>query len=308
MSEPTLLVLAAGMGSRYGGLKQLEGVGPNGETIMDYSIYDAIRAGFAKVVFVIRRDFEEEFKTQVGSKYEGRIQVHYVFQDLADIPEGFSIPEGRKKPWGTAHATWIARECLTEPFGIINADDFYGKQSFEILGNYLRTLEEAQPEGDLNEYGMVGFELRHTLSDHGHVTRGICQANDQGYLEAVVETEGIEKSGENGAKCPNPDGSNRELTGDEVASMNLWAFPTEFLEHLGPRFEMFLREQGQELKSEFFLPVVVNDLINDGEARVKVLHSPESWFGVTYQEDRPMVEQGLQSLIQQGVYPQKLWG
>jgi len=293
----TLLVLAAGMGSRYGGLKQIDPVGPNGETIIDYSIYDAQRAGFDRVVFVIRHDIETQFKEIVGARFEKNIAVDYVFQELDQLPPGFSVPAGRKKPWGTGQAILMAAEVIREPFAAINADDFYGPDSFRQLAGHLRLGND--------DYAMVGFTLRNTLSEFGSVARGVCRADGKQYLESVTEVVGIEKDG-TGAKYQGAQGTVR-FTGDEVVSMNMWGFNPGLFEHLRRQFVEFLKQQGQQEKSEFYIPLAVNDLVAAKRARVKVLPTSDSWFGVTYREDRPRVSHGIRNLIQRGDYPQKLW-
>ncbi len=304
LNNPTLLVLAAGIGSRYGGLKQIDPIGPSGETIIDYSIYDAIRAGFGKLVFVIRHAIEDDFKATIGKKFEDRIPIEYAYQELDKIPEGITIHPDRKKPWGTGHAMMVAEEVIGDDnFAVINADDFYGAASFQELADYLKTAQD----GDLAEYSMVGFILRNTLSDHGSVARGVCQRSEAGYLENVVEVTKIEKDGDHAAKYPDENGQMQPLTGDEIVSMNFWGFTPSIFEHLKSQFATFLQERGQEEKSEFYIPTVVNNLITAQEARVKVLSSTASWFGVTYREDRPTVIEEVRKLVSQGVYPEKLW-
>jgi len=298
MKNLTLLVLAAGMGSRYGGLKQIDPVGPNGETIIDYSIFDAQRAGFNKLVFVIRHDIEKQFREIIGSRFEKKIAVEYVFQELEKLPSGFSVPAGRTKPWGTGQAILMAAEAIREPFAAINADDFYGAHSFKVLADQL------QAGGD--DYAMVGFILRNTLSDFGSVARGVCRANGSQYLESVTEMIGIEKAG-GGARYKDATGTVLKLTGDELVSMNMWGFTPTLFGHLREQFTAFLKAHGQELKSECYIPGVVNDLVAAKRARVKVLRSSDSWFGVTYREDRPFVMDGIGKLIAHGDYPPRLW-
>jgi NDP-sugar pyrophosphorylase family protein len=290
--QPTLLVMAAGMGSRYGGLKQIDPVGPGGETMIDYSIYDALRAGFARLVFVIRHDIEAPFREVIGGKFEKRIAVDYVFQELDKLPPGFSIPPGRTKPWGTTHAILMAQEVVREPFAAINADDFYGRESFQVMADFLRA------EG--SDHAMVGYTLRNTLSEHGSVSRGVCECDANGYLRAVTELTKIEKHGR-GARA-----GERVLSGDELVSMNFWGFRPAVFPQLREHFDAFLRLSGQELKSECFIPTTVNDLVASGAARVKVLRTPASWFGVTYKEDKPQVIDSIQDLIARGDYPEKL--
>jgi UTP-glucose-1-phosphate uridylyltransferase len=298
MTKPTLLVLAAGMGSRYGGLKQIEPVGPNGETIIDFSVFDALRAGFGRLVFVIRHDIENQFKELVGSRFEKKIPVEYAFQELDQLPPGHSVPPGRAKPWGTGHAILAAAGLIREPFAVINADDFYGPNSFRILADHLRS--------GTNDHAMIGYILRNTLSDFGAVSRGICETNAGGFLKSVTEMTKIEKSG-NAAKGIGADGKTTSLTGDEIVSLNLWGFTPGFFGHLREQFGAFLKVHGHESTSEFYLPAAVNSLIASGAERCRVLKTPDSWLGVTYREDRPSVTAGIGKLITQGIYPQPLW-
>ena len=300
--KPTLLVLAAGMGSRYGGLKQLDQVGPSGETIIDYSIFDAIRAGFGKVVFIIRRDIEDAFKEAIGSRYEGKIKVEYAFQQLDALPEGFSVPEGREKPWGTGHAVYTARELINEPFAVINGDDFYGREGFQLLADYLSQAKD----GDKADFSMCGFIMRNTLSDNGSVSRGVCEVDEKDNLTEVVEHTKIERNG-NGAKSYLEDGSVVDFTGDEIVSMNMWGFTPSLFDHMQEMFVEFLKERGQEMKSEFFIPLVADTLIKQGKAEVKVMTSQDEWFGITYREDKPAVIESIKELVAQGVYPNKLF-
>ena len=297
MSKPTLLIMAAGFGSRYGGLKQIDPVGPHGETIMDYSIHDAIAAGFDKLVFVIRRDIEEPFRKSIGARYEQRIGVEYVFQELDKLPEGFAVPPQRQKPWGTGHAILMGKEAVKGPFAVINADDFYGPKSFQVLGAHLAA--------GTREYAMVGFILNKTLSEFGSVARGVCQIFD-GCLQSVTELTGIEKDGA-AAKYPDGAGSFRPLTGAEIVSMNMWGFNPTVFGHLETAFAKFLTQHAASEKGEFYIPTVVNELAASGREKVRVLSSPDSWFGVTYREDRPRVSESIRHLIAEGVYPEKLW-
>lgn len=297
----TLVVLAAGIGSRYGGLKQIEAVGPHGAIVIEYSVYDAIRAGFDRVVCVIRRDIEKDFRDIVSSRFEKQIPVDYVFQDLADLPAGFSVPADRKKPWGTGHAVLACRDVVKAPFAVINADDFYGRRSYRALGTFLDGVK-----ADSTDFSMVGFTLRNTLSEHGHVARGVCEVDQQGLLTRVVERTNIEKT-ETGARFKEADGSSLSLTGDEVVSMNMWGLTPALFGHLQREFTAFLQKQAVNPKSEFFLPTVVDGLINSGKARAKVLSTPELWFGVTYPQDKAVVVEGIKALVDQGVYPAKLW-
>ena len=296
-SAPTLLVLAAGMGSRYGGLKQIDPVGPAGETIIDYSVYDAIRAGFGKLVFVIRKDIEQPFKEIVGARFAGRIPIEYAYQELDKLPAGFTVPPGRTKPWGTAHAILMAEPVIHEPFAAINADDFYGAHAYRLLAEHLRSGSA--------DYAMVGFILRNTLSEFGSVARGICQVDEQQLLRTVTELTKIEPAGTGATNTV--DGQVTQLTGDEAVSMNFWGFNPGLFAQLKGEFVDFLKRSGTELKSECYIPTVTNDLVAAGRARVKVLRSNDSWFGVTYREDRPRVVASIRQLIARGDYPEKLW-
>ena len=304
MPKPTLLVLAAGMGSRYGGLKQMDPMGPNGETVIDYSVFDAIRGGFGKVVFVIRRDFEQAFRDGVGARFADQIEVDYAFQDLDALPEGFAIPAGREKPWGTGHAILCAREVIAEPFAVINADDFYGRDAYQQMADFLSDLDpDTQPE----PYSMVGFKLANTLSDFGTVARGVCDIDAAGLLNSVKELTQIEKLSA-GARHVEEDGSEISLGGDEIVSMNLWGFTPGVFAQLERLFSKFLRESGEELKSEFYIPFAVDELVGEKAATVTVLETSSSWFGVTYKEDRAHVVASIRALIDAGEYPESLRG
>ena len=293
MKDITLLVMAAGMGSRYGGLKQLDPVGPNGETIIDYSVYDAIRSGFNKVVFIIRREFEKEFKSQITNKYEGSIKVEFAFQELNALPNNFNCPEGRIKPWGTGQAILTAAGLINEPFVAINGDDFYGRDSYGVIADYYKS------EGD--SFSMVAFQLGNTLSDFGGVSRGLC-AVENGLLSTVVETHNIKK----GAEGVTSD-EDISLDGTEPVSMNVWGFTPDLFDHLRSMFHDFLERDGKEMKSEFLIPSVVNNLIYANTKHVKVLRTDSSWFGVTYKEDKPYVVKQIQALIDNEEYPNKLF-
>jgi dTDP-glucose pyrophosphorylase len=295
--KPTLLVLAAGMGSRYGGLKQLDNVGPNGETIMDYSIQDAIRAGFGKVVFVIRHSFENEFRQIfTPERFGNKIQMEYVFQELDKLPEGFTVPEGREKPWGTNHAILMAKDAIHEPFAIINADDFYGRNAFEVMGAHLQTLGDAQ-----GRYCMVGYRLENTLSENGSVSRGVCNIDAAGNLVSMTERTAISRT-PNGIEYKESDGSMHPLPADAIVSMNLFGFTPDYFAKSEKLFVEFLKKSGHELKSEYYIPFAVNTFINEGSATMQVLQTTARWFGVTYKEDRPMVVQRLKELHEQGIY------
>jgi UTP-glucose-1-phosphate uridylyltransferase len=284
------------MGSRYGGLKQIDPVGPDGETIIDYSVHDAIRAGFNQLVFVIRRDIEQAFRETIGNRFEKQIAVRYVFQELDCLPSGEVLPPNRRKPWGTGHAILMAADVIHEPFGVINADDFYGAQSFQLLATHLQS--------DNPSYAMVGFVLRNTLSEFGSVARGVCQLAD-GYLESVREITGIEKHG-TAARYKNGMEEFHALTGDEIVSMNMWGFNPDIFGHLRQQFLEFLELHGADEKSEFYIPSVVNTLIRSRGKKVKVLSTASSWFGVTYREDRPFVVEGINQLVRKGEYPERL--
>ena len=298
----TLLVLAAGAGSRYGGLKQIDPVGPNGEIILDYSIHDAVQAGFGKVVFVIRKDIEAEFKESIGDHFASSVQVEYVFQELGDLPGDYSIPEGREKPWGTGQAILAARDVIDGPFAVINADDFYGRKGYHLLAEHLRNASD----GDYADYAMVGYKLKKTLSDFGSVSRGICRCDEMGFVSQVVEQTSIFKDGDN-AQFVDFDGSRKMVSGESLTSMNLWGFTPSIFNHLGLAFREFLSEEGNETKSEFLIPTVVGDLVDQGIARLTMLKNSDDWFGVTYQEDKPLVVNKIRNLIDIGQYPDMLF-
>ena len=297
--KPTLVVLAAGMGSRYGGLKQIDPIGPAGEVVLDYSVYDAIEAGFGKVVFIIRKDIEQDFRDALESNYEGKIEIAYAFQSGEDLPEGYSVPEGRTKPWGTTHATLACRDIVNEPFAVINADDFYGKTSFKILADWL--MENADKP---NLYSLVGFTLEKTLSEHGSVSRGVCKVVD-GLLVEVEECHEIERKGD-GIQLRRTEGMDT-ANGSEVVSMNMWGFTPGVFKLMMDNFSAFLDGMPDPMKSEYLIPTIVQDLINDGTIKVEALTSQEQWFGVTYTEDKPAVVASVQKLIDDGVYPASLW-
>ena len=302
MSDLTLTILAAGMGSRYGGLKQLDPMGPHGETIMDYSVFDAVRAGFKRVVFVIRRDFEADFRERIGKKYEKLLAVDYAFQRLDDLPAGFSVPVGREKPWGTGHAVYAARRLLTGPFAVINADDFYGADGYRQLAGYL----SAPPKTSLIRGVIATFVLANTLSEHGSVARGICSVDDAGCLRKVTEFTKIVKTSSGAADESDP-GHPVKFTGREPVSMNCWGFMPEFVVRLEELLTEFLSSRGTEMKSEFYLPGAVDALISGGEAVIAARNSGDRWFGVTYREDRPLVQENLRRLVEAGAYPSPLF-
>ena len=301
MIKPTLLVLAAGMGSRYGSLKQMDGVGPNGEAIIDYSVYDAIRAGFGKVVFVIRHSFAEDFKEVFNAERFGhRIEVEYVYQELDYLPEGFTLPEGRVKPWGTNHAVMMAADVIKEPFAAINADDFYGRNSYEVIAGFL-----SQLEGSEGRYCMVGYEVSKTLSENGTVSRGVCTVDAEGNLTSMVERTQIERV--DGTILFHDGGADEPLAENAPVSMNFFGFTPDYFRHSESFFKEFLSENIDNLKSEFYIPRMVNKVINDGTATMKVLSTSADWFGVTYKEDKPQLVANIEELIEAGVYPRNLW-
>jgi dTDP-glucose pyrophosphorylase len=298
--QPTLLILAAGIGSRYGGLKQVEPVGPAGEVLLDYAIFDAMAAGFGSIVFVISRALESDFRTRFDMIYQEKIRIDYIVQDIDMIPQGYTVPSGRKKPWGTGHAVLVAQEAVTTPFAVINADDYYGSRSFAVLGDALRRMQL-----DAREYVMVGFDLDKTLSEHGDVARGVCTV-EEGRLVSIVEREKIRRRG----SCivyESPDGEAVALDHDALVSMNCWGFaPSSFFPMAQADFAEFLRQHGGDAKAEFYLPSVINDHCAKGDLSVKVLRSGEQWFGMTYPQDRDMVRERIRQKIREGIYPQKL--
>ena len=299
--KPTLLILTAGMGNRYGGLKQIDPIGPNGEILIDYSIYDAIRAGFGKLVFIIRHYFEDAFKETIGNKFDGLVETAYAYQELDAALEGFALPPERKKPWGTGHATLLGRDFIDGPFAVINADNYYGIDSFKMMADFLRG-----PDVSPTNYAMVGFRLRNTLSEYGSVARGVCYCDDNHCLSDIFERTGVEKHG-NGARYFDKDGTEHLLRGDEVVSMNLWGFHQSVFGHISAKFKNFLKEHGNDPKAEMFIPTVIDDLVRKGKVKVKVLPTHETWFGVTYREDREIAERCIHKLIEKGMYPEKLW-
>ncbi len=297
----TLVIMAAGMGSRFGGIKQLEPVGPSGEIIMDYSVYAAKKAGFTKVVFIIRRDIEEAFKEAIGNRMAKEIEVEYVFQDMEALPEGYEVPTGRTKPWGTGQAILSIKGTVNEPFAVINADDYYGEEGFKKICDFLKN---AKSTADKYNICMVGFELGNTLSDNGAVTRGVCEVNEENKLVDICETSGIEKV--DGVIKSDIEGQGLQDT--TPVSMNMWGFTPEFLNELEGRFASFLDQiEGNELKAEYLLPTIVGDLIEEGKADVTVLSSSDKWFGVTYKEDKQVVVDSFAKLVEEGVYPKKLF-
>lgn len=303
--KPTLLLLAAGMGSRYGGLKQLDGLGPNGETIMDYSIYDAIQAGFGKIVWVIRKDFEQDFREKILSKYEGKIPCELVFQSLDKLPEGYEVPEGRTKPWGTNHAVMMAKDAIHEPFCVINCDDFYNRDCFQVIGKFLANL----PENSQNTYAMVGFRVSNTLSENGTVSRGVCAKDEQEHLTSCIERTEIERKEDGKVAYKDENGEWVSISDNTPVSMNVWGFTPDYFEYSDKFFKEFLDAPTTKTnpKAEYLIPWVVDHLIHQGKATCEVLDTTSKWFGVTYSADRPSVVEKIQKLVDDGVYPAKLF-
>ncbi len=301
--KPTLVIMAAGMGSRFGGLKQITPVGPNGQKIIDYSIYDAMRAGFGKVVFVIKHAIEAEFKKEIGDAVSAHIPVEYVYQELDALPSGYTVPEGREKPWGTGHAVLCCRDTVKEPFAVINADDYYGQHCFKLLADFLQ-----KPQNDKTLHmAMAGYLLRNTLTENGYVSRGICEISDNGYLTNLTERTQIEIRDGHPQFTEDKGATWVDLPDECYVSMNCWAFPAGTLNHFEERFCAFLDEKGQELKSEFYLPFAVDSMMDAGEADVQVLPTTDKWYGMTYAADHAMVRNALAELTEQGVYPATMW-
>lgn len=303
--QPALIVMAGGIGSRYGGLKQVEPIGPGGEIVIDYAVYDALRAGFGKIIFLIRRDIEAVFREKVGRKIEPHAEVVYAFQELDNLPPGYALPSERKKPWGTAHAVLSCRDAVDRSFAVINADDFYGQGAFEALAGYLRHAQD--PQGGPYDYCMVGYVLRNTLSEHGTVARGVCEVTPGGYLAGVVERTKIQAF--HGEVCYTENGTDwLPISASSLVSLNTWGFTPSLFQELAVRFPAFLEKHAADLnRAEYFLPDVVNQLLQEGRARVKVLPVTEKWFGVTYPEDKPRVQAAIRDLVQKGIYPEHLW-
>lgn len=305
MKKPVLIVMAAGMGSRYGGLKQIDPIGPNGEVILDYSVYDAMRAGFEEVIFIIKHAIEKDFKEVVGKRLEKQLKVHYAFQELDDLPAGYTVPEGRVKPWGTSHAIRAARQLVDGPFAVINADDYYGPEAFRVIYDYLANTQDD----DKLRYAMVGYFVKNTVTEAGSVARGVCEYDADNYLTTVVERTKLEKDGEN-ARFTEDDGASwTTIPGDTLVSMNFWGFSKSILAEIDARFAAFLDKALVEnpLKGEFLLPNTVNMLLQEQKATVKVLYSHDKWYGVTYREDRAGVAEAMRQKHEQGLYPTPLW-
>ncbi|MDO5602736.1 MAG: sugar phosphate nucleotidyltransferase [Oscillospiraceae bacterium] len=306
MNEPVLVVMAAGMGSRYGGLKQIDPMGKNGEVIMDYSIYDALKAGFKKVIFIIKREIEADFRAVVGDRIAEVAQVSYAYQEVDDLPAGYTMPEGRTKPWGTSQAILSTRDLIDGPFAVVNADDYYGPHAFQVLYDYLSTHQD-QP--GCYEYCMVGYQIENTLTEHGTVARGVCAVDENGFLQSVTERTKVAKDGA-GAKFTEDEGASwTHLEAGTPVSMNLWGFHPSMIREIEKRFPLFLDKALSEnpLKAEFYLPTVVSELLQEKKARVKVLQSPDKWYGVTYQADKPVVQAAMAKKHTEGQYPEPLW-
>lgn len=304
--KPILVIMAAGMGSRYGGLKQIDPVGNHGQLLLDYSLFDARRAGFETVVFIIKKEIEEVFEEAIGSRFTGTFEVRYAYQELNDLPDGYCVPAGRTKPWGTAHAILAARKVVDGPFAVINADDYYGPDAFKKIYDYLDTHQDS---GACMEFSMVGYLLGNTVTEHGHVARGICTEDENGYLSAVVERTRIEKDGADARFTEDNGATWTSLAGDTIVSMNLWGLTQGFMEEAWNRFPAFLEKTLKENpeKGEYFLPSVISQLVNEGKARAKVLRSRDKWYGVTYQEDKPKVCAAIAEMTGKGTYPDSLW-
>ncbi len=306
MKKTTLIVMAAGMGSRYGGLKQIDPVGPNGEIILDYSVFDAAEAGFDRVIFVIKHEIEEDFKKMTAGKFDGKIEVEYAFQDITDIPDGFTVPDGRVKPWGTGHAVLACRKLIDGPFAVINADDYYGKETFKLIHDEL--IAETKAE-DKYSFCMVGFKIENTLTENGTVARGVCCTSDDGYLTDIVERTKIALNGTKIQFMQEDTETWTDIPIGTTVSMNCWGFSCEMMSELSKRFSAFLEKGIKEnpLKCEYFLPFVVDELLKENKAQVKVLETNEKWYGVTYKQDRQSVTEALNKKVVDGIYPQKLW-
>lgn len=305
MKKPVLVVMAAGMGSRYGGLKQIDPIDKEGHIIMDFSIFDAVKAGFEKVVFIIKKENEQDFREAIGDRLSKQIEVAYVFQDINNLPKEYEVPEGRVKPWGTGHAILSCLDVIDGPFAVVNADDYYGSHAFKMAYDYLT----ANEDDDFYRYMMVGYKLENTLTENGHVARGVCVTDEEGNLVTIHERTHIEKRGEGAAYTEDDGATWVELPEGSTVSMNMWGFSASILKELKDRFPKFLEENLEKnpLKCEYFLPFVVDELLGEGKAKVKVLKSMDKWYGVTYKEDKPFVMEAIQGLKDSGLYPQKLW-
>ena len=303
MSKPSLVILAAGMGSRYGGLKQLDKFGPHGEAIIDYSLYDALKAGFGKIIFIIRESFKSDMEAAFAYKLDGKVEYHFVNQDISMVPSGVQIHPERTKPWGTAHAVWVAKDFIREPFGVINADDFYGAESYQILADFLNGLSAT----DITSYCTVGYYLRNTLSEHGTVNRGICDVDQNNFLIGVTERTKIKRFDDGVIRYDSESEDPKPLKDDDFASMNMWGCVPNYFNVTDRHFKSFLQENGMDPKSEYYIPTVIDYMINNRLANVKVLPSESTWFGVTYPEDKPSVMISLQKLLDEGKYPTNLW-
>ncbi len=299
--ETSLVVLAAGMGSRYGGLKQMDTFGPHGETIIDYSLYDAYRAGFTHVVFIIREYFADAFKAAFEPKMQGRMRAEYVYQELQQIPHPYPFPADRERPWGTGHAVWVAHQAVNGPFAVINADDYYGAEAYVTLYQFLTA------QRDREEYALVGYKLDNTLSEHGTVNRGVCELDFYGYLKHIVECKQIGRDDNGVISFPDEEGRIELLTPETPVSMNMWGFYPSYFQFFEEAFDQFLRQSGHDLKAEYYIPALIDDLIKSGKRKTRVLHCDAEWFGVTYREDKAFVSERLNELIRDGVYPENLW-
>ncbi|MBI5726113.1 MAG: nucleotidyltransferase [Planctomycetes bacterium] len=300
---PTLVIMAAGIGSRYGGLKQIDPIGPGGEIVIDYSIYDAIQAGFSRIVFIIRRDTEQAFREKIGRSVENRVDTAYVFQDMDFLPKGFAVPAGRTKPWGTAHAVLCSRDAVKENFGVINADDFYGRTSFKLLCDFLKQGGQSRP---VMEYCLIGYIINNTLSEHGHVARGVCQAGPDGLLRTIDErTKIVRRDGK--IQYTEDDKTWVTVSPETLVSMNMWGFTPGVLAEIEARFPVFLKANINNPKAEFFLPTVAGQLVDEKKAAVKVIPTPEKWYGITYKEDKPIVQNAVRAMVERGLYPARLW-
>ena len=299
--KSTLLVLAAGLGTRYGGLKQIDDVGPHGQTLIDYSVYDAIRVGFSRIVFVIRHYFEDEFREKVSSKFDRFVETAYAYQEIDACLGGFPRVEDRQKPWGTGHAILVSKDVIDEPFAVMNADDYYGVNALKTILRFI-----AAGRASSRDHAMVGYTLRNTLSEYGSVSRGVCDCDGDTFLKTIVERKNVQKTAD-GARYVDPDGSAHALTGEEIVSMNLWGFQPSIFDHLQAQFGQFLQDQDASASAELLIPSVVDELIKSREATVKVLKTEDSWFGVTYRQDKAVAAQCIRELTNEGLYPEKLW-